>query len=51
MVNWDEIKKAYEQVKQTKEQGLTITIKTTNGKVYSMGTNNPTIRIDIKESE
>ena len=51
MPNWEEVKKAYEQVKQAKKQGLTTTIKISNGKVYSMGTNNPVIRIDIKEVE
>jgi len=30
---------------------VTSTIKISNGKVYSMGTDNPVIRIDIKEVE
>lgn len=51
MVNWEEVKKAYEQVKQAKNQGFTTTIKFENGKVYSMGAHNPIIRIDIRESE
>ena len=51
MPNCEEVKKAYEQVKQAKKQGLTTTIKISNGKVYSMGTDNPVIRIDIKEVE
>lgn len=51
MVDWEEIKRAFDLVKQAKEQGLPITIKTSKGKVYSMGINNPVIRIDIKESK
>ena len=51
MINWEEVKKAYEQVKAAKKSGLTTTIKISCGKVYSMGANNPVIRIDIKESE
>ena len=51
MPNWEEVKKAYEQVRQAKKQGLTTTIKISNGKVYSMGTDNPVIRIDIKERD
>ncbi len=51
MINWDEVKKAYVMVKEAKKQGVTTTIKITNGKVYSMGTTNPIIRIDIKEVE
>lgn len=50
MVNWEEVKKAYEKVKSAKDSGLTTTIKLSGGgKVYSMGENNPVIRIDIKE--
>jgi hypothetical protein len=49
MPNWEEVKKAYEQVKQAKKQGLTTTITISNGKVYTMGKDNPVIRIDIKE--
>jgi hypothetical protein len=50
MVNWEEVKKAYEKVKSAKDAGLTTTIKLSGGgKVYSMGENNPVIRIDIKE--
>lgn len=51
MVNWDEIKKAYEAVKDAKEKGLTVKSTCENAIVYSMGTNNPVIRIDIKERE
>jgi hypothetical protein len=51
MVDWEEIKRAFGLVKQAKEQGLPLTVKISCGKVYSMGSNNPVIRIDIKESE
>lgn len=51
MVDWGEIKRAFGLVKQAKEHGLPMTVKISCGKVYSMGSNNPVIRIDIKESE
>ena len=50
MVDWDEIKKAYEAVKEAKQNGLTVKSTCKNAIVYSMGANNPVIRIDIKES-
>ena len=49
MINWDEVRNAYAIVKEAKEQGVTTTVKIANGKVYSMGTTNPIIRLDIKE--
>lgn len=49
VVNWEEVKKAYEQVKEAKKDGVTSTVKRDNVKVYSMGKNNPIIRIDIRE--
>ncbi len=51
MIDWKKIESAYKLVKQAKEQGLPMTVKIPCGKVYSMGSNNPVIRIDIKESE
>ena len=51
MVDWEEIKRAFGLVKQAKEHGFPMTVKISCGKVYSMGSNNPVIRIDIKESE
>jgi hypothetical protein len=49
MVNWKAIQEAYEKVKKGLELGLTAKEKTPDAIVYSMGKNNPVIRIDIRE--
>ena len=51
MVDWEQIKQAYEQVKAGRVKGLNLSnkIKVQNATVYTMGPGNPVIRIDIKE--
>lgn len=52
MVNWEAIRKAYESVEQARASGIETVKVTTPDKraiIYTMGKNNPVIRIDIKE--
>jgi hypothetical protein len=49
MVDWEAIKREYEKVKKALEMGLTTKGKTPDAIVYSMGNNNPVIRVDIRE--
>jgi len=48
-MDWNEIKRAYEQVREAKNKGMSSGVNGKCYKVYSMGKNNPVIRIDIKE--
>lgn len=50
MPDWEKIIKLYESVKAAKQNGLTTKAEAKGVKVYSMGENNPVIRIDIKET-
>lgn len=51
MVNWNEVIKAYEQVKKIKGEmpDFKQKVQVGNATIYTMGANNPVIRIDIKE--
>lgn len=48
---WLEIQKAYEQVKEAKKKGMSAKVKGDGFIVYSMGENNPVIRIDMNLKE
>jgi hypothetical protein len=49
VIDWERIKKAYEQVKELRDKGMKTRVDTKDAAVYSMGQNNPVIRIDVKE--